>query len=83
MFLPLLVDAISRWKKNDTNMLTISSCTLVNTSQLDHYCTTDVQQDEEIAVTLNNLNAIETSQKLCGEYRYHQGTVSLCMQIIS
>ena len=78
MFLPFFVDAASRWNKNDTNMLTISSCTLTNTSQLHHYCTTDVQRDEELEVTLNDLNAIEISQKLCEDleyYKYHQGTV--------
>ena len=72
MFLPLLVDAVRN--RSDTNVLTISSCTLANTSQLHRYCTTDVQQDKETAVTMSDLNTIEISEKLCGAYKYHQGS---------
>ena len=72
MFLPLLVDAVRN--RSDTNVLTISSCTLADGSQLHHYCTTDVQQDKELAVTPSDLNTIEIPEKLCGVYKYHQGT---------
>ena len=71
--LPLWVDAINgRNRSADTNLLTISSCVLANTSQLHHYCT-DSPHDQKDAVTVEDLNTIEISEKLCGEYKYHQG----------
>ena len=71
--IPLWVDAINGQNGNgDANLLTISSCTLANTSQLHHYCTDS--RDQKGAVTMEDLNTIEISEKLCGEYKYHQGT---------
>ena len=70
--LPLWVDAINGQNRSDTNLLTISSCTLANASQLHHYCTDGIR-DQQNAVTMEDLNTIEISAKLCGKYKYHQG----------
>ena len=75
--LPLWVDAINGRNGDDTNLLTISSCVLANTSQLHHYCTDS--HDQKDAVTIEDLNTIEISEKLCGEYKYHQGSYYICI----
>ena len=64
---------VAKAKRNssDTNELTISSCALFNASQLQHYCT-DVH-DPQDAVAIENLNTMEITEKLCGEYNHHQG----------
>lgn len=76
IFMPcLLVDAANGWTKDDTNLFTISSCVLSNTSQLHYYCTHNRnQQAKNLPITVNDLNTVEFSEKLCGEYNNHQGT---------
>jgi len=73
----LLVSAANGWTKDDTNLYTISSCVLSNTSQLHYYCGThnhDQQsENSQITVNLNDLNTIKISEKLCGKYN-NQGT---------
>jgi len=70
----LLVDATNGWAKDDTNSFTMSSCVLSNTSLLDYYCTHN--HDKNLPITMNDLNTIEISEKLCGKYNNHQGIIA-------
>ena len=79
LFMPyLLVNADNGWTKDRAHQFTLSSCLLFNNSQLHYYCK-DSDQDKinNVPVAEDDLNTIEITEQLCGNFNDPQGSYNM------
>ena len=67
----MLVDAVNTLTENGTHLLMLSSCMLLNTTELQYYCA-DTQHDATVPIALQDLNTLNFVESLCGNYSNYQ-----------